>query len=552
MPSANHPSSQGSFTWDRFRHYLIENTELGFRLDVSRMDFGDSDLEQLSPKLELAFSAMEALESGAIANPDENRQVGHYWLRAPELAPEAALGSEIEKTLLQIKEFAAKIHSGELRPPADGDHPTPLFKNLLLVGIGGSALGPQLLADALSGPVDPMTLYFIDNTDPDGIDRVLAEIGNGLAETLVLVISKSGGTKETRNGMAEVRAAIEAQQLAFAPRAVAVTGAGSQLDQAARNEGWLEIFPMWDWVGGRTSVTSAVGLLPMALLGIDIDSFLAGARQMDSLTRQKELFANPAAMLAAMWHVAGNGKGDRDMVVLPYKDRLLLLSRYLQQLVMESLGKELDLDGNVVNQGLAVYGNKGSTDQHAYVQQLREGPDNFFLTFIEVLSDRHGDSMEVEPGVTSGDYLLGFLLGTREALAEKEHPSITITIEEVSGRILGALIALFERSVGIYASLVGINAYHQPGVEAGKKAAGKVLAVQMQVMAAIEAIGDPAAAMNAEAVAAQLNGDSAARESMGGTTDIETVFHILEHLSANDRIGLKPGKSAAENLYFGC
>src|SRR6185436_1747607 len=112
------------------------------------------------------------------------------------------------------------------------------------------------------------------------------------------------------------------------------------------------------------------------------------------------------------------------MVILPYKDRLALFSKYLQQLVMESLGKEKDLDGNVVHQGIAVYGNKGSTDQHAYVQQLREGVSNFFATFIEVRADRGGPSPAVEEHFTSGDYLLGFLLGTRRALYEKNRESM--------------------------------------------------------------------------------------------------------------------------------
>jgi glucose-6-phosphate isomerase len=146
------------------------------------------------------------------------------------------------------------------------------------------------------------------------------------------------------------------------------------------------------------------------------------------------------------------------MVVLPYKDRLELFSKYLQQLVMESLGKELDLDGKVVNQGLSVYGNKGSTDQHAYVQQLREGVLNFFVVFIEVLRDRVGEGMQVEPGVTSGDFLSGFFLGTREALYEKGRQSITLSVGEVSAFTVGMLIALFERAVGFYASLVNINA----------------------------------------------------------------------------------------------
>src|SRR5208337_4819996 len=120
--------------------------------------------------------------------------------------------------------------------------------------------------------------------------------------------------------------------------------------------------------------------------------------------------------LALMWYYIGNAKGAKDMVILPYKDRLELFSKYLQQLVMESLGKELDLDGKTVNQGIAVYGNKGSTDQHAYIQQLRDGIDNFFVTFIEVLRDRAPEraGFEVEKGVTAGDYLSGFLQGTRK------------------------------------------------------------------------------------------------------------------------------------------
>src|SRR4030081_932130 len=142
---------------------------------------------------------------------------------------------------------------------------------------------------------------------------------------------------------------------------------------------------------------------------------------------------------------------------------------------MESLGKELDRDGQKVNQGIAVYGNKGSTDQHAYVQQLRDGVLNFFVTFLEVDKDRATGRFEVEEGVTSGDYLHGFLRGTRAALYEKSRESITISIPEVNAFNVGMLIALYERAVGFYASLVNINAYDQPGVEAGKKAATAIL-----------------------------------------------------------------------------
>src|SRR5262249_53728476 len=162
-------------------------------------------------------------------------------------------------------------------------------------------------------------------------------------------------------------------------------------------------------------------------------------------------------------------------------DQLELFSRYLQQLVMESLGKEKDLAGRVVHQGITVYGNKGSTDQHAYVQQLRDGLNNFFVTFIRTLAERQGRSgppFEAEPEITSGDYLEGFLLGTRQALYESARESVTITLRDVSPRSIGVLIAIYERAVGLYASLIGINAYHQPGVEAGKKAAANVIAVK--------------------------------------------------------------------------
>ncbi|MGB7521300.1 MAG: glucose-6-phosphate isomerase, partial [Spirulinaceae cyanobacterium] len=216
------------------------------------------------------------------------------------------------------------------------------------------------------------------------------------------------------------------------------------------------------------------------------------------------------------------GKGEKDMVILPYKDSLLLFSRYLQQLVMESLGKEKDLDGNTVYQGIAVYGNKGSTDQHAYVQQLREGVPNFFATFIEVLQDREGKSVEVEPSVTSGDYLSGLLQGTRQALYENQRDSITITVPEVNERIVGALIALYERAVGLYASLVNINAYHQPGVEAGKKAAASVLELQTKVVKLLQEAKEP---LSLREVADKV---SAAEE-------IETIYKILRHLDANKR-----------------
>jgi glucose-6-phosphate isomerase len=319
--------------------------------------------------------------------------------------------------------------------------------------------------------------------------------------------------------MLEAEAEYEGQGLNFGKHAVAVTGVGSELDKVAERGGWLRRFPMWDWVGGRTSIMSAVGLVPMTLQGLDINQFLAGAAAMDAKTRVGKVEENAAMLLALMWYFAGNGKGQKDMVILPYKDRLVLFSKYLQQLVMESLGKEKDLAGNVVHQGIAVYGNKGSTDQHAYVQQLREGVPNFFATFIEVRKDRDGTPYEVEPGVTSGDYLQGFLRGTRAALYENGRDSITISVPRVDAYIVGAMIALYERAVGFYGSLVNVNAYHQPGVEAGKKAAARILALQGKVHAALEA------AKGTPKTPGELAGETG--------SDAEDVYHVLNHMAAN-------------------
>jgi glucose-6-phosphate isomerase len=497
--------------WRRYCQLLCTVPELGLTLDVSRMTFDDAFLARMEPGMKSAFAAMDDLERGAIANPDENRMVGHYWLRAPEKAPTAEIAKEIRDTVAGIKVFATRVHRGEIKPPK-----AEKFTRVLSIGIGGSALGPEFVHDALGTPSDKMAVQFIDNTDPNGMARVLAALSGKLAETLVLVISKSGGTPEPRNGMIVVADAYKKAGLDFAKHAVAITGADSHLDKQAKKEGWLERFPMWDWVGGRTSETGPVGLVPAALQGIDIDAMLAGAAACDAATRVADTRTNPAALMAIAWHHATGGKAQKDMVVLPYKDRLLLFSRYLQQLVMESLGKRLNLKGERVDQGLAVYGNKGSTDQHAYVQQLRDGVNNFFAVFVRVLEDG-GPSDDVEPGVTCGDYLDGFWAGTRRALYENDRQSMTITVPRVDARIVGALIALFERAVGYYASLVGINAYHQPGVEAGKKAAAVVLALQAKVISALSA--EP----------------KTAEQIAGSTDEAEAAFAILTHLSANGR-----------------
>ncbi|HTT57302.1 MAG TPA: glucose-6-phosphate isomerase, partial [Opitutaceae bacterium] len=273
-------------SWSRFKEFTFQFPRVGVSIDLSRLPLPPGYLEQMAGRMEHAFVDMGALEKGAIANPDEKRMVGHYWLRAPKLAPTPEIAGAVTATLAAIKDFARKVHRGEVAGPAGR------FRELLVIGIGGSALGPQFVGHALgrlkAGP-DRMRVHFFDNTDPDGIDYVRKTIGSQLKRTLVVVISKSGSTPETRNGMLEAAAAFQAAGLEYPKHFVAVTGEGSKLDQTAQAEGWLARFPMWDWVGGRTSELSAVGLLPAALQGFRIDQMLAGAAAMDEVTRRPAL-----------------------------------------------------------------------------------------------------------------------------------------------------------------------------------------------------------------------------------------------------------------------
>src|SRR5436305_3651350 len=167
--------------WQRFQNHFVRYPEIGFTIDISRMRFGDDFLRSMSARAQKAFSEMRQLESGAIANPDEGRMVGHYWLRDPGLAPDARLRWDIEETNARIKKFAADVHAGDIAP-SQGK-----FRHLLLIGIGGSALGPQFVADALGNAGDPMDAFFFDNTDSDGFDRVWRRLEDKLDETLVIV-----------------------------------------------------------------------------------------------------------------------------------------------------------------------------------------------------------------------------------------------------------------------------------------------------------------------------------------------------------------------------
>jgi glucose-6-phosphate isomerase len=495
----------------------------GFALDLTGMPLDRGQLAALTtpqtwtgvpapaPVCARAHAEMLRLEAGDIKNPDEGRRVTHFSDR--RTYAESALFAAVQT-------FAEEVRSGAVAGAGTR------FDAVIINGIGGSALGPQLLQFALNGPYwnelsaerrnGYPRLFFLDNTDAAGVTDVLAVVRP--QTTLVVTISKGGGTQETINNTEALKQAYAKAGVSFATHAVAITREKSKLDEEARTTGWLRRFPMAESIGGRTSETNIVGHLPAALTGLDFGAFVDGARQMDELTRQPAPQHNPAYQLALTWYLAGHGRGDRNMVVVPYSDRLLLLARYLQQLVMESLGKERALDGRVVNQGLNVFGNKGGTDAHAYIQQLNDGRDDFFVTFVEVLKD--ADHIEVAPDLTMGDYLHAFKRGLANALTAKGRQVVNIVLDDLTPFSLGLLIALYERAVAYYAELIGVNAFHQPGVEAYKSASGKVMAVhgalrewlgsltilpwQGDAAAIAAALGNPPAAVEIDGILAKF------------------------------------------------
>jgi len=500
-----------------FREYPT----LGLSIDLtsSGLDWGEVE-RKLGTRLERAIVAMQELEAGKIANPDENRMVGHYWLRNPRLAPTPQIRADIENTLRQIEVFAHEVHTGKIAGQ------TGRFKNLLLIGIGGSSLGPQLAAHALRFSTLPrLKFHCLDNTDPDGMFRTINDIGNEIGQTICIVVSKSGKTKETHNGMVFIKNAFERAGLAFEKHAVAVTMPQSKLDRYAKENGWLGSFPIWEWVGGRTSFFSAVTLLPAALMGAPIKELLAGARACDEATRLHPLNENPALQLAATWYWLAEVEKKHCVAIIPYKDSLEFLSRFLQQLVMESLGKEMDLDRNVANTGLVVFGNKGSTDQHSYVQQLRDGINNTFTTFVNL--ERNTYDLALSENTTIGDYLYGFSIGTRKALAEKSRRTITVTILDCSYFSLGVIIGLFERSVGFMATLLNINAYHQPGVEAGKLAAEQIVELKNSVCSLLRSNRRIPFAVHEISEQLKYQGS------------LVVLSKICDYLSANGRFGIQ-------------
>ena len=418
----------------------------GLRYDYSRQRIGAMTLRLLVRlATERGFAAWhEALLSGKAVNNTENRSAWHTALRAPT-PPQ-----EVTETLQRAKSLAARLRQ-EKR-----------YTRIVNLGTGGSDLGPRLLADSLQDKV--LDVRFAANIDPKDLQRALD--GADPASTLIVVVSKTFTTQET---MANAQAAK-----AWGARDFIAVTANVEL---ARQFGVQEIFPMWDWVGGRFSVWSAVGFAAMCAIGPDaFQEFLQGGSDVDEHFAQAPLEKNIPVLMALIGVWNANFLGTPTQAVLPYSNALRLLPSYLQQLEMESNGKRVDRAGREIAYATApvLWGAEGTVSQHSFHQLLHQGTQVAPCDFIELGLERN-----LSANCRAQADALAF--GTDDPALPPyrqypgNRPSSMLIFENFDSRALGRLIALYEHKVFTQGVIWNINSFDQWGVELGKELAKKIL-----------------------------------------------------------------------------
>ena len=361
------------------------------------------------------------------------------------------------------------------------------FDNLVVLGIGGSALGNIALQAALNPPTYNLLpadkrggprLFVVDNVDPANLSAVLDVCPP--EKTLFNVISNSGETAETAAQFMVIRDRLnKALGDKAVDHVVAVTDPAKGTMRTICDKAGYPTLPVPEGVGGRFSVLSPVGLFSAAMCGIDTGAILDGAAEMDQRCRNPELDRNPAAMLAFLLVELGTRKGKPNHVLMPYANALYLLADWYRQLWAESLGKRVDLDNNAVFAGFTPIKALGTTDQHSQVQLYREGPNDKVTGFVEVGSFEPDVTIPAGLGVENLAYLEGKSMAallnaekraTEYALVESQRPNFTIRMPRVDAHSVGEFLALWEIATAYAGLMLNIDAYDQPAVETGKKA----------------------------------------------------------------------------------
>lgn len=460
---------------DRFAAFSLRHENLVY-------DFSKNFLteETLSLLLDLAeqqqlAAAIEAMYQGQQINTTEQRAALHVALRQPVGSSDHP---EVEDTLARMDALVNKVHSGQWTGYSGNK-----ISDVVNIGIGGSDLGPAMVTTALAPFVTPeLGVHFVSNMDPSQLDKTLEKLDP--ETTLFIIASKSFGTEETHQNALAAREwfrKANADEAALGKHFVAVT---SNLEAAeAFGIGQANVFPLWDWVGGRFSLWSAIGLSIALAVGMDnFRQLLAGAHSMDQHFRHAELAENIPVIMALLSIWYGGLFDSHSSAVVPYNQGLGLLPSFLQQLTMESLGKSIDLQGNPVSTktGDVLWGSTGSSGQHSYFQLLHQGTEFIPVDFIAAVSGTSEPGKEQQQRLLAHCFSqsLALMQGNAETGGPKNivgnKPSNTLLLSELNPYNLGCLIALYEHKVYAQSVLWNINAFDQWGVELGKQLSQQV------------------------------------------------------------------------------
>jgi glucose-6-phosphate isomerase len=455
-------------------------------------------LQELADEAELV-KAFKAMKQGAVLNrieghASENRQVLHTASRDvfgdPPQEPEAAAKARGE--LAKLRTFLDDLANGRI-VNAQGNP----FTTMVQVGIGGSDLGPRALYIALKAYALPgRSARFIANVDPDDVSEVLH--GLDLSQTLFNIVSKSGTTLETLTNERLVRDALARQGLDPARHLVAVTGEGSPMDDATR---YLNSFYMYDFIGGRYSVTSMVGAVTLGFaLGFEaVEELLRGAHEVDVAAEQPDIRANIPLLMAMLGIWNHNFLGHATVAVLPYSQALSRFPAHLQQCDMESNGKSVTRQGETVEwqTGPVVWGEPGTNGQHAFYQLIHQGTEIVPAEFIGFRHSQYGIDLEVE-GTSSQQKLIANMLAQSLALAlgkqddnpgrcfQGNRPNLVLMADRLTPRTMGALLAIYEHKIVFQGFCWNINSFDQEGVQLGKVLATRLLGILAGTMARTE------------------------------------------------------------------
>ena len=435
--------------------------------------------------------AIESQFSGEIINQTEGRAVLHTALRAPESYNVKVDGEnvipEVYKVKQKIEAFTNQVVNGEIK----GYTGKP-FTDIVNIGIGGSDLGPAMVVDSLQYYKNHLTTHFVSNVDGDHVNEVIKKLNS--ETTLFVIVSKTFTTQETLSNANTLKDWFlkSASEVDIAKHFVAVS---TNID-SVKNFGIDQnnIFPMWDWVGGRFSLWSAVGLTVSLAVGYNhFDSLLKGAHKMDAHFKNEDFKSNIPVVLAliSVWY--NNFFKAESEAVIPYSQYLNQFATYLQQGIMESNGKSIDRNGNPVDYetGTLIWGEPGTNSQHAFFQLIHQGTKLIPADFIGFTKSLHGNQ-------DHQDKLISNFLAQTEALLngktnqqvvsertasdivpfkvfEGNKPTNTIFINKLSPESLGKLIAMYEHKIFVQGIIWNIFSYDQFGVELGKQLASKIL-----------------------------------------------------------------------------